>query len=63
MLIHLPNSSVIQQQGPLYHCLPDDLQAVLNVGMINVAINIVVMLINVGVIMINIAAVINIMVM
>ena len=33
LLVHLPSSPVVQQ-GSLYHCLPEDLQAVLNVGMI-----------------------------
>lgn len=33
LLVHLPSSPVVQQ-GPLYHCLPEDLRAVLNVGMV-----------------------------
>lgn len=33
VLMHLPSSAVVQQQS-LYHCLPADLQSVLNVGMI-----------------------------
>ena len=33
VVLHLPSGPVIQQQ-PLYHCLPEDLQAILNVGML-----------------------------
>ena len=35
VVIHLPSGPVMQQQEqPLYHCLPEDLQATLNVGML-----------------------------
>lgn len=34
VLIHLP-SAPVRQQGALYHCLPEELQAVLNVSMVN----------------------------